>query len=154
MREITCPGYQVKQHPTTGVWVRDDGAVWMRIGSTDKFRWTYGHKAPNGYMRLFIHKKNYSVHRLVAEAFIENLDQKPTVDHVNRVRDDNRLFNLRWATHKEQNENCITALNRVDYGVRKCDDIKAYRKAYRQSHQEYFREWERAHKGRKHRRAV
>lgn len=49
--------------------------------------------------------KNVSVHRLVADNFLINKDNKPTVDHINRKRNDNRLENLRWATYEEQGEN-------------------------------------------------
>lgn len=50
-------------------------------------------------------RKNYSVHRLVAEAFIPNPDNLPTVDHINRIRTDNRVDNLRWADYKLQQDN-------------------------------------------------
>ena len=49
--------------------------------------------------------KSCAVHRLVASAFIPNLENKPTVDHKNRVRHDNRLVNLCWATYVEQAAN-------------------------------------------------
>tara|TARA_R110000796_G_scaffold121679_1_gene235978 strand:- start:950 stop:1474 length:525 start_codon:yes stop_codon:yes gene_type:complete len=48
---------------------------------------------------------NKTVHRLLAEHYIPNPDNKPTVDHINRIKDDNRLCNLRWATYKEQRDN-------------------------------------------------
>lgn len=48
------------------------------------------------------------VHRLVAMAFIDNPDNKPEVDHINRIRDDNRVINLRWVTKIENANNQLT----------------------------------------------
>ena len=47
----------------------------------------------------------FKIHRLVAHAFIPNPENKPTVDHINRNRIDNRVDNLRWATYTEQRSN-------------------------------------------------
>lgn len=72
------------------------------------------------------------VHRLVAMAFIPNSENKPLVDHLNSVRDDNRRENLRWATHSENwdgakgddhynikmsDEEVVSARNDYDAGV-------------------------------------
>lgn len=45
-------------------------------------------------------------HVLVAKAFIPNPDNLPTVDHLDRNKDNNLVDNLRWATHRMQSENC------------------------------------------------
>jgi hypothetical protein len=45
------------------------------------------------------------IHRLIAIHFIPNPENKPDVDHINRIRDDDRIENLRWATKQENSEN-------------------------------------------------
>lgn len=45
------------------------------------------------------------IHRLVAETFIPNPENKPVVDHENRGTFDNRVCNLRWATLSENGAN-------------------------------------------------
>jgi len=53
-----------------------------------------------------IQKKNsHLIHRLVAIHYIPNPDNLNEVDHINRIKDDNRVENLRWATRKENSNN-------------------------------------------------
>ena len=46
--------------------------------------------------------KTQRIHRLVAKAFLDNPLNKETVDHINTIRTDNRVCNLKWATQSEQ----------------------------------------------------
>ena len=50
-------------------------------------------------------QKMFYIHRLLGIHFIPNPENKPTIDHINRNRSDNRIENLRWATHLEQCQN-------------------------------------------------
>ncbi len=45
------------------------------------------------------------VHRLVTLHYIPNPDNKPCVDHINRIRTDNRIENLRWVNHIDNCQN-------------------------------------------------
>lgn len=57
------------------------------------------------YLRYHCGKKWYLVHRLIAETFILNHQNKPTVDHIDRNRQNNKLGNLRWYDYVEQQSN-------------------------------------------------
>ena len=83
-------------------------------------------KSKHGYMRVNLSQNNkpqkFSIHRLLALHFIPNPENKPCIDHINGIKHDNRLENLRWATHKE-NRNAFrtpTSINIITKGgVRK-----------------------------------
>lgn len=49
-------------------------------------------------------RKDLYIHRLVAEYFIPNPDNKKYVNHINFIRNDNRVENLEWGTMKENND--------------------------------------------------
>lgn len=109
---------RVKQHPTLGILVCTDGHVMVPKRHNREAHWTLGSKNPEGYYRLHIGNKLYAVHRLIAETFLGNPQNKPEIDHINRNPGDNRLENLRWATRSENNRN--TSANdpaNLKYGV-------------------------------------
>ena len=56
-------------------------------------------------------RKKLTIHRLIALQFIPNPHSKPFVDHINRMKTDNSLENLRWATQFENNKNRTINLN-------------------------------------------
>lgn len=52
--------------------------------------------------------KTFTIHRLIAEAFIPNPQNKEFIDHINTIKTDNRIENLRWVTSKENSNNILT----------------------------------------------
>lgn len=62
-----------------------------------------------GYCSVKLYKNNgkikkiFKVHRLVAEAFINNYNELPQINHINEIKLDNRAVNLEWC---DNNYNC------------------------------------------------
>lgn len=78
-------------------------------------------KTNGGYLQKRINGKYYGAHRLVAMAYIPNPDNKEEVDHINNIRTDNRVENLRWVTSEENIRHVFESGNRKGQKLSKYD---------------------------------
>ena len=89
-----------------------------------------------GYLQVVLYAggktKRLRVHRLVCEAFHENPDNKPQVNHLNEDKTDNRACNLEWSTRREN----------INHGTRNIRAGKAIAKANSKSLGQYTRDGE------------
>ena len=69
-----------------------------------------------GYKRVILSKdgkpKSYKIHRLIMLHFVPNPDNLRCIDHINRIRTDNRIENLRWCSHSDNSINRESVENR------------------------------------------
>jgi hypothetical protein len=71
-----------------------------------KKEWTFvkGYNR-NGYLRIEIENKHYSIHRIIYKCFNPQMDETLFIDHINRIPNDNRIENLRLVTNQQNNFN-------------------------------------------------
>lgn len=74
-----------------------------------------------GYLKVMLYKDNKckwcSIHRLVAEAFIENVEGKNQVNHINGNKTDNNANNLEWCTHSENQLHRLYVLKQKQFSI-------------------------------------
>ena len=93
--------------------ITDDGKVYSLL----RKRFIYISKDRYGYAQCILYKdakhKTKKVHRLVAEHFIPNPDNKPQINHIDGVRDNNSVNNLEWCTNSENQLHSYRFNNRI-----------------------------------------
>ncbi len=73
------------------------------------------HLRKNNYYQISLYKdkksKSFYTHRLVAQEFIDNPEERPFVDHINRDTKHNCMDNLRWVSISQNNMNSTKSMN-------------------------------------------
>lgn len=124
-------------------WVTKGGLVYRYSKRQDKLILCKPTADRDGYHQIGVQKPKKTcvkVHRLVFETFNGEIPQGYEIDHINTVRDDNRLGNLRAVTPRENSNNPLSKLKmrkpKSEFGVlfenhyhiTYGDDIKLYQK--------------------------
>lgn len=94
-------------------YITDNGDVYSRkTGRFIKLKQETNKKTGYNYIQLCKDKKVFmkTVHRLVAEAFIPNPENKCDVNHINGVKTDNRVKNLEWTSRSENMKHSFNIL--------------------------------------------
>lgn len=88
--------------PSTGVFTHATDTNRKKVGDVA------GKRIPAGYRRIKLNGRTYAEHRL-AWLYVHGVWPKEEIDHINRVKDDNRIENLREAN---RTQNCINVAAR------------------------------------------
>lgn len=102
----------INNHPN---WQVSNIGGLIRNKKTKEIKSTHVHN--NGYPCVSLDGKSYLIHKLVAEAFVPNPENKPCVDHIDGNKANADATNLRWATYHENNSNPATSWKNAHFGV-------------------------------------
>jgi hypothetical protein len=73
-----------------------------------------------GYLRVTLFNKDmrykrFLLHRLIMTSFVPNPENKPQVNHINGIKNDNRIENLEWCTGSENVKHSYSVLKKIPY---------------------------------------
>ena len=115
MSDIEINNFVYKVHPVYNLYASDENGNYIHLVKQVP---STGNERKNGYLFCIVRKhgqngqKGYYVHRFVYECFNGMIPDGEVIDHVNNIKDDNRLCNLQLMT---QQENCKQSAKRRDY---------------------------------------
>lgn len=95
----------MKKYKDTEYYITDDGKI-FRNGKELK-PYILKKKGKPTYKMISINNKKHYVHRVVAELYVPNPDNKPQVNHIDGNKLNNHYTNLEWVTNSENRQHAI-----------------------------------------------
>lgn len=102
---------ELRKHPRLPFKISRCGEIFSIKTGVKRKLW----RTKRGYLQLSIRGTSYLAHRLIADVYLPNPENKPNINHKNGVTSDNRVSNLEWVTQRENIIHARDILN-VDYG--------------------------------------
>jgi HNH endonuclease len=118
----------MKRYKDTPYFVTEDGKVIGSRGYELKLN-----SGKSGYAQISNKKlnKTFSVHRMIAETYIPNPENKTDVNHINGIKTDNRISNLEWVSRSENMMHSVHVLGKKYVGKLSEDDIQYIKNNYK-----------------------
>lgn len=97
-----------------------------------------------GYLQVVLYKNNISktkrIHRLVAENFILNLQNKPQINHIDGNKRNNNLNNLEWCTNSENQKHAFA--NKLQKDISGKNNPKARKINQYDKNNNFIKQWD------------
>ena len=118
----------MKRYKDTPYFVTEDGKVIGSKGYELKLN-----SGKSGYIQIRSTKlnKTFSVHRMIAETYIPNPENKPQVNHIDGNKLNNDYNNLEWVSRSENMRHSVNVLGKKYIGKLSNEDIEYIRNNYK-----------------------